>query len=569
MKKRYSKNTKIIFGAFLILVIFFVMFDAHLTGAVWWRRSAEKCISDSDGGINEFIRGSVDLGPRKVPKVDSCQMLTYSDPKRAVGGIFDTETCEVGEVLGGGISRIITCYVNEGYCDENNNYKIKRVKCESGRCHDGECIISSSICKDSDDGDNPYIKGNVSFNGKNYEDECMGNSLKEYYCEKWYSKSKIIDCFSCSLGVCKPKCDTKTKYPVADTICSSSWPTDEGNIVNINVPTRSCNLFEVCDDKLDYIIDDAIDCCENKKNDEICKFALENSDGNLKKCKGLYIIKGLGNGAKYMKGYFASEFCCDSNELCKDKSLYGKCQQPSDLGSSYYKSYVNENAEKLSCWQGYPENIWGSDKDMSKNSCYFLELPAHASLNILQTGTCADYSIALTTLLRKVGYFSNEVMSVTGVRHVYNLIKFPGDDKYHIVDTTGNRPSNINLHSLPSFYTGRNINKRVDVEGMGDMHLIGPIFYDYCNLIYLKECFNDKGQFNCPKLSQVYGCGIIRKFPLTRCSWNLKILRGTCDKCWYEELNPEIVKGCCKIKKWSISYTKCIEFSLSEMDISV
>lgn len=43
---------------------------------------------------------------------------------------------------------------------------------------------------------------------------------------------------------------------------------------------------------------------------------------------------------------------------------------------------------------------------------YVCRLPAHASLNYVKTGTCVDYSVAATTLLRKAGYYKNEVYTV-------------------------------------------------------------------------------------------------------------------------------------------------------------
>ena len=53
---------------------------------------------------------------------------------------------------------------------------------------------SSKVCIDSDSGINAFLKGNTkgTINGEYTEraDICVGNTLKEYYCD-------IIDCHSC------------------------------------------------------------------------------------------------------------------------------------------------------------------------------------------------------------------------------------------------------------------------------------------------------------------------------------------------------------------------------------
>ena len=96
----------------------------------------------------------------------------------------------------------------------------------------------------------------------------------------------------------------------------------------------------------------------------------------------------------------------------------------------------------------------------------------------MNTGTCVDYSSAITTLIRKLGYLRDEVYTVRAKDHAYNLIRFKGDDKYTIVDTTGNNYA-IELNSVP--------------QG-----------YDYCESIL--SCYNDLGTQICPQLEEIYGC---------------------------------------------------------------
>jgi parallel beta-helix repeat protein len=72
-----------------------------------------------------------------------------------------------------------------------------------------------------------------------------------------------------------------------------------------------------------------------------------------------------------------------------------------------------------------------------------VDLPTHASVNRLSTGTCVDYSFALTTMLRKAGYSKDDVLSVNGEGHGYNLLRFPGEPKWHYVDTVGNNGGGV------------------------------------------------------------------------------------------------------------------------------
>jgi len=187
----------------------------------------------------------------------------------------------------------------------------------------------------------------------------------------------------------------------------------------------------------------------------------------FKKFAGLYIIYGLGPAAKFMRGYFDAEINCGFGT--------GKCEP---------KYGYNINVQQLLCRGAVGQPLgWASDSDMSKNSCIFSDLPSHVNINILQTGTCVDYSISLTTLLRMVGYKNDEVYSVGAPCHEYNLVKFPGDSKWTIVDTVSN--SAAPLGDTWSWPCG-GITTHCDFEP--------------------NSCANDLGQTVCPSRSEVKGC---------------------------------------------------------------
>jgi hypothetical protein len=138
-------------------------------------------------------------------------------------------------------------------------------------------------------------------------------------------------------------------------------------------------------------------------------------------------------------------------------------------------------------WDWGKAGYWSSDTNFRSNSDSVCDVPAHASINRLSTGTCVDYSFAVTTILRKMGYSRSDVYSVNGEGHGYNLVRFPGETKWHYVDTTGNRGAEI---------TG----------GTGyDAPTNG---YDYCRKMD-DGCSNDywsQSTGNCPANSNIFGC---------------------------------------------------------------
>ncbi|MBU0758216.1 MAG: hypothetical protein KKF44_09165 [Nanoarchaeota archaeon] len=273
-----------------------------------------------------------------------------------------------------------------------------------------------------------------------------------------------------------------------DTPCASPWPSNQGPIVKINHEFYSCDNFEVCRNDLNYIAEEAEDCCKNacighchggcqQIYNEWSGLTTGHTDDKLKKCHALYIIQGLGpfgHETGWMENYFSPEICCGMNTATFNCAGY-ICNNPDQPISMF-----NSNAQNLPCHAPPPLN-WIDDADMSKNNCYFADLPVHASINIISTGTCVDYSIATTSLLRKMGYKNNEIYSVSGPDHQFNLVLFPGDPKWHLVDTTGNNPSAYRPGNNPANW------------------------YNYCSY-ELDSCLNDNGENSCPAKTNVYSC---------------------------------------------------------------
>ncbi|MBS3107777.1 hypothetical protein J4468_02570 [Candidatus Woesearchaeota archaeon] len=288
---------------------------------------------------------------------------------------------------------------------------------------------------------------------------------------------------------------TQTKYFPKDTLCNDDWPSQEGGSININTAGKSCDLFEVCNEKIDPIIADAYDCCdgtplvltsEDSAAISACDYAIKFSKGRTKMCQALYLIKGLGDAAVYMQDYFTAEMCCYGvASLCDNPADFYTLNPlpdvrrtlPKDMNCYYNHKWTSEllgmpERESTNGWYKY------EDEREHLNNYALVDLPAHVSLDKIYTGTCADYSIALTTLLRKAGFRENEVYTVEGTDHAYNLVKLPGDLKYTFVDTTGNNfPINF-----------------------GNM----PYGYPYCE--NMRKCYNDNGKQFCPSVVEIYGC---------------------------------------------------------------
>jgi subtilase family serine protease len=334
----------------------------------------------------------------------------------------------------------------------------------------------------------------------------------------------------CGGSYCPPcsRCATGATWAPSDSPCSHAWPTDEGPKIGMNTEMDSCEIVEVCDPGLDYIIREAIICAEHADfstylggssmaSSRICACELARAESGIdtsytpstyKRTLGLYLIHGFGTCHAYMQGYFYGEWCCYGDDFCPDDCSYWHVDPAVwEMGTSCSCSrrpepqpnfqMTGHRCEYYDAWifgkygkAGY----WHSDIDYRKNSDSVVDLPAHASINQLSTGTCVDYSFAVTTLLRKIGFSKDDVFSVNGDGHGYNLVRFPGDMFFHYVDTVGNRGGEVMGGSgYPDIYNDTG-------------HFVG--WYDYCRNMD-EGCSNDyysESIPNCPPNSRIYDC---------------------------------------------------------------
>ncbi len=292
------------------------------------------------------------------------------------------------------------------------------------------------------------------------------------------------------------KVSPRPKYYPVDTPCQDIWPNG----------TAQCQQIEVCHPDLDYIVVDAVKCCNGTANPgSACAYALANSAGDKKKCRGLYIIRAFGPEAIYMQGYALFKACCSGYPECTRTSW------PSLAGTCSFQEGFNQNVQNISCRpEEWGVSAWHSDTNMSLNSAVLGLFPTHATVNILRTGVCIDYAAAVTTALRKAGYNQTEALTTSSTGydlpllgdhpgHAYNLVKLPGDDSYHIVDTTGNGEG-INLGGVPHYFrfTGNFMGQPVKVR-------VFDWWVGYCSKIS-PNSFNDAGYTKTPENSSICGC---------------------------------------------------------------
>jgi|GEM_PF-4441560 len=201
---------------------------------------------------------------------------------------------------------------------------------------------------------------------------------------------------------CASTCVTGAKYAPSDTPCTSVNGLDPYTVnmtwTNSTDYNHICWWYEVCHKDLDFVIEEATKCCSAQTEEEVasmpdrylCKDALNLGGDNCQKCVGMYIVKGMGTYARWMQGY-------------------------QELDTLYTNPHPT--AETL--------------------------------INHYKIGVCRDYALATATLLRKAGYAQDDVGSYCDGAHCWDVVRFPGDSKWTVVDTTGNY-ADVHPGGLPS-----------------------------------------------------------------------------------------------------------------------
>ncbi len=436
-------------------------------------------------------------------------MCAYKRPKMCVNGeLVDNCTicgCDEGYICQkdgtckyGGCDD--ECNVGEKTCKDEHTKKIcgnydsdpctewKEETCKDKMiCDNGECKYKK--CDNKDECDGGY---------------CWGDTENEYYCHKNHgSDGKYApekdDCEN-EWNDTSKQCYSKISGCNTNSICINNWwPKHKGTMYFFNEYNYACDIFEVCHPSIQEIAREALDCCKNgcdskchiycqkARNDAGITSTPETDKDRIKKCAAFYIALGFGQAKKFMKDYYYVELPSGGSGAIL------RCVESNGIDCSASGRYPGWEGARCKGDVGIPTPAgWKSDDDMSENSCIMSDLPAHVDTAKVHTGICMDYSIALTTALRTVGYKSDEVYTVIGYMtssgHAYNIIKLPGAKKWLIIDTVGNGGSYI-IGSTPGTVYG----------------------WDYCDASrnlpsgYI-ACSNDEKTMDFPGRGDIYGC---------------------------------------------------------------
>ena len=195
------------------------------------------CMKDSDGGKNIYVAGTVsgydkDGNPRKADD--------YCSSKTQVAELY----CSGGEAQ----TSWLDC--PDGYA------------CDDGACKKSEKPLSPAVCKDSDNGQSPYVYGKLYYQpkgedtGKSVADYCVGRTkVQEFYCtgtDGTVPHYYWFDCpqgYTCNEGAClKQKEETKTSCS-DDTDGENVFHKGSVKYINPDLPTATHYYLDGCADE--------------------------------------------------------------------------------------------------------------------------------------------------------------------------------------------------------------------------------------------------------------------------------------------------------------------------------
>lgn len=389
---------------------------------------------------SEVLEGEI-LEPVSAPEV----RVSYKDCK----DFGDDFKCYDGKC----IVSLHTC--GDGHCDSDENC----VNCQSDCapcCYDTDMIYDGGLMGYFELG-RVYASGGVQG-----VDRCIDRDhLLEYSCAGGVGVSEVVYCPGACLdnifgfigdpvggacGVCNisgaydecysdSQCGANSKcmhcqcveaHEPSDTPCTENNGGYEftigDNWAGLNGETTgACNRYNVKSNDvginlLDYAVDDALDCClyQNKvdqENSGSCLYARKHGT-TIRDCLTYYFASELGSMyyAGYEQeypvigGYFYAETCCEGGGVLEDICEEGGGAVDNCAPKKYHNRYV---------WTLTCEDY----------NCQWHYQPAFVTSNLLNTGTCVDWSILTTTLFRKTNYFPEDSVLSLGLEgHYSNLV---------------------------------------------------------------------------------------------------------------------------------------------------
>lgn len=203
----------------------------------------EKSCTDTDGGTEPLVRGSVSLQGQKI--TDFCA---------ADGKLWEYRCSSPGSIT----SITYTCATpcQDGACTPlppaicGNSIVESPEKCDDGNIknYDGcsNVCLTELVCRDSDGGNLPSTNGYVQFGPSIYSDKCVNMTLvQEYVCLNAYQMSSITQ--TCPLG-CQGGVCLAAPLPVCGNgIIESGEQCDDNNAVAGDGCSATCQTEQAID----------------------------------------------------------------------------------------------------------------------------------------------------------------------------------------------------------------------------------------------------------------------------------------------------------------------------------
>ena len=409
------------------------------------------------------------------------------------GKILGSEACDDGTRTGlGGCSSDCT-FVHDGWtcvgepssCFSCGNKQIENPdfeECDDGNNEDGDGCSADCML----------------------EQELIG-ALTSCPDSEYFGETKECDTDAdCEAGLKCIICQCVDAHEAPDTECNEFMESrlvvveTEPGSASVFRPGHNCEWYNLKNSFvgteiitfLDYIVDDALDCCESpqqtvsKYHQKYCEDAHLYTPQTTKDCITRFITSGLQDGYSHgsskdnevlwITNYYYPEACCDGNDLCSSIAggVKNECS-PNSIDGIEFNDYV----KSLTC----------EDTD-----CNFVDQSAFKTAAIINSGTCTDWSILTTSLLRKSGYHTFE--------DVFDINQF---------SFTSNAPFVVgtSYHSFNLVWMD-NLEKYVVVNYGSIITTPQDAWYDFCGGIIILS--NDKGEevVDADWVSaNVYGCG--------------------------------------------------------------
>jgi hypothetical protein len=294
--------------------------------------------TDSDGGLNLNVVGTATSSTAGIEGRQDCCKAEYST-------YMGDAVAHIG--LGGGPCTTTGSYLYEAICGANGVPTTAVYTCPNG-CSNGACI--QTACTDSDGGKNYNVSGNVlgvSSSGEvvSGNDYCMGNVLKELYCDA--SGFVNTDAYTCPNGCSNGACVSGTASSCTDSDGGDN-PDAVGTVTYngatfIAPDTGTTNKYT--------------DRCYVQSNGDQAVTEFSCSNNNLI-ASNHYCPNGCSNGA-----------CLSSKQITK-------CEGSTDMnnfnGGSIVVTYSNDAKETLqdTCGYGSAGYVYGAKH-------YFCNLPGY------------------------------------------------------------------------------------------------------------------------------------------------------------------------------------------------